>query len=33
MPTLASLAPHMVDNPYLNGEVIWLDTTLRMASR
>jgi NAD(P)-dependent dehydrogenase (short-subunit alcohol dehydrogenase family) len=29
----ASLAAHMVDNPYLNGEVVRLDGALRMAPR
>jgi NAD(P)-dependent dehydrogenase (short-subunit alcohol dehydrogenase family) len=29
----ASLALHMVDNPYLNGEVVRLDAALRMAPR
>lgn len=29
----ASLALHIVDNPYLNGEVIRLDASLRMAPR
>jgi NAD(P)-dependent dehydrogenase (short-subunit alcohol dehydrogenase family) len=29
----ASLAAHMVDNPYLNGEVVRLDAALRMAPR
>lgn len=29
----ASLALHVVDNPYLNGEVIRLDASLRMAPR
>jgi NAD(P)-dependent dehydrogenase (short-subunit alcohol dehydrogenase family) len=31
--TFASLALHIVDNPYLNGEVIRLDASLRMAPR
>jgi NAD(P)-dependent dehydrogenase (short-subunit alcohol dehydrogenase family) len=29
----ASLAMHMIDNPYLNGEVVRLDASLRMAPR
>ena len=29
----ASLALHMIDNPYLNGEVVRLDASLRMAPR
>ena len=29
----ASLALHMIDNPYLNGEVVRLDGSLRMAPR
>ncbi|MCP4620443.1 MAG: SDR family NAD(P)-dependent oxidoreductase [Bradyrhizobium sp.] len=29
----ASLAAHMIDNPYLNGEVVRLDAALRMAPR
>jgi NAD(P)-dependent dehydrogenase (short-subunit alcohol dehydrogenase family) len=29
----ASLVLHMIDNPYLNGEVIRLDASLRMAPR
>ena len=29
----ASLALHMIDNPYLNGEVVRLDAALRMARR
>lgn len=29
----ASLAAHMIDNPYLNGEVVRLDGALRMAPR
>ena len=29
----ASLALHMIDNPYLNGEVVRLDAALRMAPR
>ena len=29
----ASLALHIIDNPYLNGEVIRLDASLRMAPR
>jgi NAD(P)-dependent dehydrogenase (short-subunit alcohol dehydrogenase family) len=29
----ASLAMHMIDNPYLNGEVVRLDGALRMAPR
>ena len=29
----ASLAAHMIDNPYLNGEVVRLDASLRMAPR
>jgi len=29
----ASLVLHMVDNPYLNGEVVRLDASLRMAPR
>ena len=29
----ASLAMHMIDNPYLNGEVVRLDGSLRMAPR
>src|SRR6201991_1175022 len=29
----ASLALHMVDNPYLNGEVVRLDASLRMAPK
>ena len=29
----ASLVLHMVDNPYLNGEVVRLDAALRMAPR
>jgi NAD(P)-dependent dehydrogenase (short-subunit alcohol dehydrogenase family) len=29
----ASLALHMIDNPYLNGEVVRLDGALRMAPR
>jgi NAD(P)-dependent dehydrogenase (short-subunit alcohol dehydrogenase family) len=29
----ASLAQHIIDNPYLNGEVIRLDASLRMAPR
>src|SRR6201994_3454850 len=29
----AALAMHIVDNPYLNGEVIRLDASLRMAPR
>jgi NAD(P)-dependent dehydrogenase (short-subunit alcohol dehydrogenase family) len=29
----ASLAMHMIDNPYLNGEVVRLDATLRMAPK
>jgi NAD(P)-dependent dehydrogenase (short-subunit alcohol dehydrogenase family) len=29
----ASLAMHMIDNPYLNGEVVRLDAALRMAPR
>jgi NAD(P)-dependent dehydrogenase (short-subunit alcohol dehydrogenase family) len=29
----ASLALHMVDNPYLNGEVVRLDAALRMAPK
>jgi NAD(P)-dependent dehydrogenase (short-subunit alcohol dehydrogenase family) len=29
----ASLALHMIDNPYLNGEVIRLDASLRMAPK
>ena len=29
----ASLALHMVENPYLNGEVVRLDAALRMAPR
>ena len=29
----ASLALHMIDNPYLNGEVMRLDGALRMAPR
>jgi len=29
----ASLARHMIDNPYLNGEVVRLDAALRMAPR
>src|ERR1700742_1734151 len=29
----ASLALHIVDNPYLNGEVVRLDASLRMAPR
>jgi NAD(P)-dependent dehydrogenase (short-subunit alcohol dehydrogenase family) len=29
----ASLALHMIDNPYLNGEVVRLDASLRMAPK
>jgi NAD(P)-dependent dehydrogenase (short-subunit alcohol dehydrogenase family) len=29
----ASLALHMIDNPYLNGEVVRLDAALRMAPK
>jgi NAD(P)-dependent dehydrogenase (short-subunit alcohol dehydrogenase family) len=29
----ASLAMHMIDNPYLNGEVVRLDASLRMAPK
>jgi NAD(P)-dependent dehydrogenase (short-subunit alcohol dehydrogenase family) len=29
----ASLVLHMIDNPYLNGEVVRLDASLRMAPR
>ncbi|MGC2082402.1 MAG: SDR family NAD(P)-dependent oxidoreductase [Bradyrhizobium sp.] len=29
----ASLAMHMIDNPYLNGEVVRLDGSLRMAPK
>jgi NAD(P)-dependent dehydrogenase (short-subunit alcohol dehydrogenase family) len=29
----ASLVQHMIDNPYLNGEVVRLDASLRMAPR
>lgn len=29
----ASLALHMIDNPYMNGEVVRLDASLRMAPR
>jgi NAD(P)-dependent dehydrogenase (short-subunit alcohol dehydrogenase family) len=29
----ASLVMHMIDNPYLNGEVVRLDASLRMAPR
>jgi len=29
----ASLAMHMIDNPYMNGEVVRLDASLRMAPR
>lgn len=29
----ASLAMHMIDNPYLNGEVVRLDAALRMAPK
>ncbi|RIK99384.1 MAG: 3-hydroxyacyl-CoA dehydrogenase [Proteobacteria bacterium] len=29
----AALALHMIDNPYLNGEVVRLDASLRMAPR
>ena len=29
----ASLALHMIDNPYLNGEMVRLDAALRMAPR
>ena len=29
----ASLALHMIDNPYLNGEVVRLDGSLRMAPK
>jgi NAD(P)-dependent dehydrogenase (short-subunit alcohol dehydrogenase family) len=29
----ASLAMHMIDNPYINGEVVRLDASLRMAPR
>ncbi len=29
----ALLAMHMIDNPYLNGEVVRLDASLRMAPR
>ena len=29
----ASLALHMIDNPYLNGEVVRLDAALRMSPR
>ena len=32
-PEFASLALHMIDNPYLNGEVVRLDAALRMAPR
>ena len=30
---VAALALHMIDNPYLNGEVVRLDAALRMAPR
>jgi hypothetical protein len=29
----ASLAMHMIENPYLSGEVVRLDASLRMAPR
>jgi len=29
----AALALHMVENPYLNGEVVRLDASLRMAPK
>jgi len=29
----AELATQILENPYLNGETIWLDGALRMAPR